>query len=440
MAATVLTDGTRLGDLIDEGERTIRARVHTDPEIFELELERIFARAWIPVAHVTELREPGDFVTRQIGRDPVIVSLGSDGELRVLLNICTHRGMRVCRAELGNQRRITCPFHGWAFGSDGRLRGVPFELAIYGEGLDKDRLGLRQARVAVCAGIVFATWDEAAPALAEFIGDFSWYLEAGLCRSDAGLEVAGPPQRYVVEANWKMLAEGFHGDASHVLSVHNRSFADIGLHPPGDDGALHGLKASSMGHSVLCIDLEQLGLGAEAAELLRMVPPTGMSPEQLDQLADNLAPGQVELLARTPPIITALFPASAIVMILGGPAGATSSLRFFTPLSPTRTEISSFTLLERQAPEELRAGLRRSTAGTFGSAGIFEADDVEVWEGVQEGISGPIGRSMAMNYQAVREPTEPGPAQPGTTFRGVSGDDNQWLFYQRWLEYLEAGT
>ena len=95
------------------------------------------------MAHTSRASEPGDFVTRRIGRDPVVVSLGNDEQYRVMLNVCTHRGMKVCRAEIGNARTHTCAFHGWAFTSEGKLRGVPFERKIYGDRLDKESLGLR---------------------------------------------------------------------------------------------------------------------------------------------------------------------------------------------------------------------------------------------------------------------------------------------------------
>jgi phenylpropionate dioxygenase-like ring-hydroxylating dioxygenase large terminal subunit len=435
-AGALLADGTHLEELIDSGRRTVSARIHVDEEIFELEQARIFARAWIPVAHTSEFRDLGDFVTRSMGRDPVVVSLSHDGEFRVMLNVCTHRGMKVCRSEVGNARTHTCAFHGWVFGSEGKLRGVPFESSIYGDRLDKELLGLRQARVGIFAGLIFATWDEDAPGLDEYIGGFGWYLEAMLHRTDAGLEVAGPPQRFVVNANWKIITEGFYGDAYHVLSVHNRSFADIGLAPAGDDSALYDFKANVNGHSALCIDLEHHGPTGEPTELLAMMPPAGMPPELLGELGHNLTSEQISMLARTPPLITALFPSSALLMIPGGPAGATASLRFFVPMSATKTEILSFTLVERDAPAEFKQQAHKTSTGTFGVGGIFECDDTEMWTTVQKGLAGVIGRTMVANYQAVGEPLDPDPTRPGTTYRGVSTDDNQWLFYERYFEFM----
>jgi phenylpropionate dioxygenase-like ring-hydroxylating dioxygenase large terminal subunit len=412
--------------------------VHADAEIFELELERLFAEAWIVVAHTSELSEPGDYVTRRIGLDPVVVSLGHDGQYRVMLNVCTHRGMKVCRAQAGNARSHTCAFHGWVFTSEGALRGVPFEPVVYGDGLDKQSLGLRQARVGVHAGLIFATWDEDAPGLDEYLGGFAWYLDAMLCRTDAGLEVAGPPQRYVVNANWKVIAEGFFGDAYHVVTVHNRSFADIGLLEPGDDGALYHFKATINGHTVMGVDLERHGIGGEPAEILAMMPPMGMPGDLVGQIEAHLSAEQRSLLATTPPMVTGIFPTTSMLMILGGPAGVTVSLRFFVPLGVDRTEMVSFSLVERDAPAAFKDQVHRQTFGTFGSAGIFETDDVEVWAAVQDGLRGVIGRQTVENYHSVAEPLEDDPARPGTTFRGASSDDSQWLFYERYFEFLEG--
>jgi nitrite reductase/ring-hydroxylating ferredoxin subunit len=440
-AGVVLSDGTRLAALMDPANRTMSARIHSDAEIFDLEQEHLFARAWIAVAHISELRLPGDYVTRSIGLDPVIVSLGHDGEYHVMLNVCTHRGSTVCRAEAGNGRTHTCPFHGWVYTSEGALRGIPFQNRIYGDRVDKARLGLRQARVAVYAGIVFATWDEGAPELEDYLGGFTWYLDSMLSRTDAGMEVAGPPQRFTIDANWKIVAEGFYGDAYHIQGVH-RGFIDIGV-VPNDDESLFDFKASLLGHGVLTADYEHRGISGAPSAILNKIPPTGMPLELVDQLENNLSGEQIELLATTPPSIAAVFPTTSIVMIgggltVGGPLGQFISLRFFVPLSPARTEMLSFSLVERDASAEFKSSVHQTSAGAFGSAGIFETDDVEVWQAVQRGLHGPMGRRSNLNYQAQADLHESNPNRPGFNHRGVSTDDNQWLFYQRCLEFLEG--
>src|SRR5215471_261213 len=106
----VLSDGTTLDELVSGGDdRRISARLMQDPEIFELELERIFDRVWVFVAHESEIPSPGDFVTREIGLDPVIVTRQTDGEIAALLNVCSHRGSRVCAADRGCAEYFACP-------------------------------------------------------------------------------------------------------------------------------------------------------------------------------------------------------------------------------------------------------------------------------------------------------------------------------------------
>jgi hypothetical protein len=186
------------------------------------------------------------------------------------------------------------------------------------------------------------------------------------------------------------------------------------------------------------VDLEHHGISGAPGEVLAKMPPIGATRELLGQLEEHLAPEQISMLAKTPPMITAIFPSTAVLMIIGGPAGVTSSLRFFVPVSPTKTEILSFTLVERDTPEDFKEQLHKTSTGTFGIGGIFEVDDVVVWAGVQQGLSGPIGRQMLENYQAIGAPLEADPTRPGTTFRGVSTDDNQWLFYERYFDFLEG--
>ena len=100
-------------------------RVYWDAQLFELELERVFEQGWVYVAHTSELPQRGDFRTATIGRQPLIVAHGQDGQLRVLLNACRHRGSTVCRVERGNTRAFRCSYHGWSYSTTGALVGIP---------------------------------------------------------------------------------------------------------------------------------------------------------------------------------------------------------------------------------------------------------------------------------------------------------------------------
>src|SRR5581483_5525354 len=161
----LLSDGTPISDLIDLDRGRMSLRLFSDPEVYQAELRWLFARTWNVVGHDSEVPTAGDFVVRRIAEDSVIMTRGRDGEISVLLNVCSHRGMAVCRSEAGNSSSFKCPYHGWVYGSAGNLVGAPFERDMYGDGLPKADLGLRRARVQTHAGIVFANWDSQAPPL-----------------------------------------------------------------------------------------------------------------------------------------------------------------------------------------------------------------------------------------------------------------------------------
>ena len=141
----LLSDGTPLRDLIDFERREVSIRVLNDPEIHRIELDRIFARSWIALAHESEIPNPGDYVLRSVGEDGVIITHDANGKVNALLNVCTHRGMEVCWGSVGNSTTFRCGYHGWIFDNEGNLRGVPLEQEMYGD-WDKSEYGLQRAR------------------------------------------------------------------------------------------------------------------------------------------------------------------------------------------------------------------------------------------------------------------------------------------------------
>src|SRR5215470_3527982 len=110
-------------------DQRIHARLYTDPRIFADEMEKIFYRGWVFVGHDSEIPRPGDFVTRHIGTQPVIMVRGKDQQVSVFLNRCAHRGTTICSAERGSTRVFTCPYHGWTYDLNGTLLGVPYPTA-----------------------------------------------------------------------------------------------------------------------------------------------------------------------------------------------------------------------------------------------------------------------------------------------------------------------
>ena len=124
----------------------IPAHIYGDPEVFALERDRLFARSWVFLAHESEIPNPGDYVVRRVLADSFIVVRDESGVVRVMFNMCLHRGMQVCRAEMGNASHFRCPYHAWTYRNDGRLVGLPFHLEAYGGEEGFSRGGVPAAR------------------------------------------------------------------------------------------------------------------------------------------------------------------------------------------------------------------------------------------------------------------------------------------------------
>ena len=103
----------------------VPAHVYADPEIFALERDRLFARSWVFLAHESEIPDPGDYVVRRVLADSFIVARDESGVVRVMFNMRLHRGMQLCRAEMGNASHFRCPYHAWTYRNDGRLAACP---------------------------------------------------------------------------------------------------------------------------------------------------------------------------------------------------------------------------------------------------------------------------------------------------------------------------
>ena len=139
--------------------------LYLDPEVLQLEDERIFSRTWQFAGHVSQVPDPGTYLTANAGTQPVLVVRDDDGELRAFRNVCRHRGSRLLSGSGECKKAIRCRYHGWTYRMDGELIGVPEGRQI--PGLDKSALGLFPARVEVLQGLVFVNLDIDATPLAE---------------------------------------------------------------------------------------------------------------------------------------------------------------------------------------------------------------------------------------------------------------------------------
>src|SRR5262245_55426700 len=227
MAATEVRERLegRYGGLVQDeaADFRVHTRAYTDPALFEAELDRIFHRGWVYVGHTSEVAAPGSFKATRLGRRPILLSRDEAGALHVLLNVCRHRGATVCREAEGQAASFQCPYHGWVYGLDGRLRGIS-ERAGYPAEFGADLAGLlRVPRVAEYRGLIFASLSPAGESLESWLGGAREYIDLWADLSPTGRVVVRPAHRYAYAGNWKFQVENTV-DGYHPRFVHESAF------------------------------------------------------------------------------------------------------------------------------------------------------------------------------------------------------------------------
>ncbi|MDQ1500460.1 MAG: hypothetical protein QOI86_3800 [Actinomycetota bacterium] len=446
----LLGDGSRLSDCFDDVGRRLAAKVFADPVLHRVEMARVFARTWNFVGFEEEIRNPGDFVVRYIGSDSVIVSRDASGKPSVMLNSCTHRGTQLAEADRGHCERFKCPYHGWVFDCGGRLQGMSAERERLGPDGRRDAFDLRQARLASYAGLLFATWDAEAPDFETYLGDARFYFDIVVNAADRPLVPLGPPQRWTIDADWKLGAENFAGDAYHAPFTHS-SVSDVGVLPALMLNAVLGATSVAdprFGHALLLFNLPRM-MGVEE------MPPTALGPmlfpwlppDVLPEVQHRLNRDQLAILDRgEQPGVGNLFPNFAWVM-QPTPLGPLCSFRTWNPAGPGRFELWSWAVVHPDADENLRAATARAHCRQFGFSGVIEQDDTTIWSRIQRARQGAMGGEQFVDYSARRPPSKENYFPDGGTFPGpgtvwlgkgasAAADDSIWQFYVRWRELM----
>jgi nitrite reductase/ring-hydroxylating ferredoxin subunit len=413
--------------------------LQTDPDIYEMELNNIFSRTWQFLGHESELKQPGDYVTRWMVNDPVLLVKTNTGEIKAFLNSCTHRGTHLCTADFGNKKTFTCPFHGWSFNLDGKLIGIVAGNKVYGEAMDKEEWALRPIpRVETYQGLIFGNLDPNAMSLEEYLGDLIWYWDIFLKRSDGGMEVRGTPQRWIVNTNWKCTLENFGGDPYHVPTVH-KSTVELGISP---SDPLY----SSYGHQVVlkhghCVNVNVASPGAN------LPPYQGMPEEMWSMFERNLSKGQLDVFYKTTVIVGSCFPNLSFHCPIHGSEGHLHNyltLRVWRPLGPEKIEIWSWFLIDKAAPEELKENAYKGYISSFGPSGTLEMDDTEIWTRVVQASKGTMARDKNLSYNNLYnymmgmgkvEPDSSWPG-PGTAYPTCYVDFAFRGIHEYWLELL----
>jgi choline monooxygenase len=193
---------------------TIPAGWYIDPRIAELERLAVFSKTWQLVARAEKLQLPGQFISTSVAGEPVVVVRGNDGILRAFYNVCRHHAAAVVTEPCGHASHLHCPYHGWNYGLDGSLKGMPEFEGV--EKFDRSQNGLVPVRVEPWECFVFINLENQAPPLADFLG--------GLVNRVAPLGIGKlhyfDSRTYDIHCNWKVYVDNFLDGGYHVPHLH----------------------------------------------------------------------------------------------------------------------------------------------------------------------------------------------------------------------------
>jgi 3-phenylpropionate/trans-cinnamate dioxygenase subunit alpha len=409
--------------LVRPKEGLISRRIFVEQAIYDMELERIFAKCWLYLGHESQLKEDGDYFTTYMVEDPIIVTRDSAGKIRAFLNSCRHRGMQICRTDSGNSKFFRCPYHGWTYRNDGQLVGVPrFETGYFKE-LDLDQWGLIEvSKVTNYKGMIWGTWNEKSPSFEEYLGGMKYYLDLMLDRMPGGLEVVGGAHKWNVECNWKFPVDNFVGDDYHVPITHGSAF-ELGLRVPyGEEG-----REISTGNGHGFGGAYTVGAGPQIRSEYT---------EQLRIAIERLAKERGEFVKKLIPHgHGAIFPNFSY-----SDTYSYKTFRVWHPRGPSRTEAFSYCMIDAELPEGAKMDMRKQYILQFGPSGIFEQDDAETWAQCTRATRGWIGRQQVFNHsmglgheKSIKEELKQ--ELPGK-IGGLWSELNQRGFYEHWLELM----
>jgi phenylpropionate dioxygenase-like ring-hydroxylating dioxygenase large terminal subunit len=189
----------------------LEQRFYTDPEIYQMELDRILMRNWIMAGHVSQLPDAGDYLVFRLANESAIIVRGKDGEIRAFANVCRHRGSLICLEERGNMKKFVCPYHGWMYDLEGKL----IAARSMDEDFDKSAFGLPAVSLEILGGLIFICFCDAPPS---FEGAKRDLAEPFAIFDFENLKVAAE-KTYPIAANWKLSIENYQ-ECYHCATAH----------------------------------------------------------------------------------------------------------------------------------------------------------------------------------------------------------------------------
>lgn len=422
-----------------QGDRVHRD-VYIDQEIFDLEMEHLFANTWVYVGHESQVPEVGDYYTTTIGRQPVIMVRAEDGRVHVVMNRCAHKGARLVSEVHGHAGKMfRCPYHAWAFRLDGGLLGIPLRQGYDGTGLAQCEAARGLARpggVESHRGFVFCRLAAEGISFRDYFGDSLSSIDNMVDRSPEGrLTVAGGVLRYAHDCNWKMFVENLN-DTMHPMVAHESSarvakelWAALGRPGEKPPMAIEQLAPFASGYRFF----DEMGV---------KVWPNGHSytgvhhsihsaysdvPDYTARMKAAYGEERAAAILREARHNTVYYPTLTI-------KGAIQAIRVVRPLAPDRCILESWTFRLEGAPDEL---LRRTVMYTRlinAPTSVVGHDDHHCYNAIQQGLmaGGNDWISLHRNHRA-DEPVEREGVENGTSEISMR---NQ---FRAWAKFMTAG-
>jgi len=375
---TTLDNNLPFLDHTESGPRRVSREIFTNPELYELEFSKIWEKIWVYAAHESEISKPRSFVTRWVGRVPVIINRNKKGEINAFVNVCTHRGATLCRVSKGARANFVCPFHGWAFDDNGSLIAtMNEENGGYPEGFDKKKLGLRRLKVSNYKGFIFVTLNDEAEAIEDYLADAKVFIDILVEQSPDGLEVLKGVSTYTFNGNWKLQAEngvdGYHVAAVHgnyVQTLQNRASSNTQGQKtkamnvgdlPNSRGGYYDL---GNGHTIIWSDWTN-------PEDRPLFPVKDELKERIGEAKAEWAVGRMRNLLIYPNVFFM--------------DQTSSQIRVFRPVAVDKTEVTVYCFAPKGEAPAARAHRIRQYEDFFNASGMATPDDLTEFSEVQKG-------------------------------------------------------
>jgi phenylpropionate dioxygenase-like ring-hydroxylating dioxygenase large terminal subunit len=406
--------------------------VYTDPEVFELEMERLWSRTWIYVGHASQVPQPGDYITLDLAAQPVIMVRQTDGSTRVLLNRCAHKGTKLVSAPSGNTgRTFRCPYHAWTYRTDGSLIQMPLKEGYDGTRLKIDGLDVIR-NVESYRGFVFARLSADGLGFREYFGDSLSSIDNLADRSPEGeLEITGGCLRYLHNCNWKLFVENLN-DTMHPMIAHASSAgiakrlwqdkpADVPkpmaieqYAPFANDYKFFddmGVRVYAHGHSYSGVNFS---IHSSYSAIT----------DYEEQLKRAYGEEKAKRILGTVRHNTVYYPSLTI-------KGAIQSIRVARPLAADRTVLESWTFRLKGAPDSLLQRTVMYNRLINSPMSVVGHDDLHCYRAIQEGLAAQGNEWV--NLHRNFDPAEIGAAE--LTANGTS-DISMRNQFRAWREFM----